>query len=202
MSLRRSATLLTTGVLLLMVRPAAADLMSEVRAGKIISVSLPTGKGVLPGRAMGLINAPADVVREILAGFDAYDTFVPRITGSRRVKAGSFVVESKFPWPVSRAWAYIKVSEKSQQDGTHFLRWRMVNGTLKQYHGMAWIQPMGKDKSVLTYQMLVVPKTVAPNGLLTRGVRTAVKKMVQAVRKQAAKVMAQRPVQGVRVAAQ
>ncbi len=78
---------------------------------------------------MALVNAPADLVAEVIGGFADYKAFVPRCIGSRRVKDNAFVVESQLPWPVNRTWVYVKL-ERRQTAAGHFLRWRMLNGTL------------------------------------------------------------------------
>jgi len=178
----------------------AEDLLARIKSGEIIVHSL-AGGAVKPGRAMGLVNAPADVVAEVIGSIAEYKAFVPRCTGSRRVKANAFVVELELPWPVNRTWAYVQL-ERRQSKAGQFLRWRMLNGTLKSYEGLAWIQPLDKDRTVLTYQMLAVPHTAAPDGLITRGLRNAVKSMMEAVRKRSAVVLARRPAKGVNVAAQ
>lgn len=196
-----NTTAMTIISLSLLASSAQADLLSQVKAGKIITISLPGGSGPKTGRAMALIRAPSDVVAQILSRIDVYKEFVPRCTGSRRVKKDRFVVESNLPWPVNRTWVYV-VLQRRQKDRSHFLRWKMTNGTLKRYEGMAWIQPLGKDRSVLTYQMLAVPKTVAPDALISYGLREAVTEMVEAVRERAAVVLARRPPPGVNVASQ
>jgi ribosome-associated toxin RatA of RatAB toxin-antitoxin module len=176
--------------LLAWVSPASADsLKDQLMKGSIVSYSLFKHDGdVKPGRAMALVAAPAEVVTQILANVDTYKEFVPRITGSRRVKNGRFVVECNMPWPVNKTWAYVKVN-RGIRKGVHTLTWKMTNGTLKRYKGVAWIQPLGKNLSLLTYEMLVVPHTKAPDSMLTKGLKVAVKDMVKAVRKRAKKVM-------------
>jgi len=178
---------------------ASADLLSDVKAGKIIASSV-GDSGVRASRAIGLVNAPAAVVEQIVGTFEEYKAFVPRCVGSRRVKEGAYVVESDLPWPVNRTWVYVRAERKSQGT-TRFLRWRMLNGTLRAFEGMAWIQPLGNDKSVLTYQMLAVPHTVAPDALISYGLREAGKEMIEAIRERAALVLARTPAKGVKVAA-
>ena len=193
-------TLSTLGLALLWTSSASADLQSDLMNGSIVAYSLVKHDGdVKPGRAMALVAAPAEVVTRILSDVETYREFVPRITGSRKVKDDRFVVECNMPWPVSKTWAYVKTSQGIRK-GVHTLTWKMTNGTLKDYNGVAWIQPMGKQLSLLTYQMLVVPHTKAPDSMLTNGLRIAVKDMVKAVRKRAKQVMAARSKVGVKMA--
>ena len=76
----------------------------------------------------------------------------------------------------------------------------MLNGTLKAYEGAAWIQPYGRGRSLLTYQMLAVPQSFAPDGLMNYGLRRAASGMVDAVRRQAARLLAANP--GLRLASE
>jgi ribosome-associated toxin RatA of RatAB toxin-antitoxin module len=180
---------------------AEQDLTDQLRAGGIVATSVPVTSGISPGRALALVDAPAQVVLEILAGFADYPSFVPRIIASRPVKEGRYVIESEFPWPVSKTWAYLQVRQ-GLKEGVHVLTWKMLNGSLKAYEGTAWIQPYGASRCLLTYQMLAVPHTIAPDALVSYGLREAVTGMVEAVRKQAAKVLAARARPGVTVAAE
>ncbi len=179
--------------------PAAAsaeDLDARLQRGDIIASSVP-GSGVRAGRAVALVDAPPRVLRDLLAAFGNYQSFVPRITASRTLKGDRFVVECEFPWPVNRTWVYGQVNAGSR-DGAEVVAWKMLNGTLKSYEGAAWIQPYGKGRSLVTYQMLAVPHIVAPDSLMNYGLREAASGMVEALRKQAARVLAANP--GLRVA--
>jgi len=202
---RTVPTLLFAGLLLTLDAPAMADMLQEIKAGKVIVHSLPTKAGPATGRAIAMIEAPTSIVLDIISRFDLYKQFVPRVTESRRVKPDKFVVEARLPWPVNRAWVYVGV-ERKVTGPTAFLRWRMLNGTFKFYEGMAWIQPLDAKRTLLTYQMLSVPKTAAPDSLISGGLRDAVRSMVKAVRERAAVTLARQksslPVSGPKVAAQ
>ena len=178
------------GLLLLLLiapLPAFADPAAELKSGGILSASVPSGgAGVWPGRAMALVDASPEVVQQVLANVADYRAFVPRILSSRQVKPGRFVVDLDLPWPVNRTWAYVQVAQ-SERSGVRVLQWRMLNGTLKRYEGTAWIQPWG-SKTLLTYQILAEPHTVAPAGMINGGLRDAATQVIEAVRKRTAKL--------------
>jgi len=175
-------------LLLLAPIPAiAADPAAQLKAGGILSASVPSGgAGVWPARAMALVEAPPEVVQQVLANVADYKAFVPRFISSRQVKPGRFVVDLDLPWPVNRTWAYVQVAQ-SERAGVRVLQWRMLNGTLKRYEGVAWIQPWG-SKTLLTYQILAEPHTVAPASLINGGLRDAATTVIEAVRKRTAKL--------------
>jgi hypothetical protein len=187
-------------VLIICAWPAAAlaeDLNTRLEKGEIVATSVP-GSGVRAGRAVALIDAPPRVLRDLLSSFGEYQGYVPRITASRMLKGNRFVVECDLPWPVNRTWVYGQYNAGTR-DGVEIVTWKMLNGTLRSYEGAAWIQPYGKGRSLVTYQMLAVPHIVAPDALMNLGLRSATENMLEALRTKAAKVLAANP--GLRVAA-
>jgi len=173
---------LVVGSYLVLPASARADVRSEVKAGKIVTMSLP-GSGLSPGRAMGTVEASAERVYRALSDVSAYPEFIPRVKKSRRLAGkDAYEVTAKFPWPVSETRIEIKLN-KGRRGNTYVLRWKRVGGDLRDYEGQAWIQPWGKDRCVLTYQMIAVPSIPAPSGLMNRGLRNAAKRVIKAVRK-------------------
>lgn len=168
-------------VLLLATLPASADVKSKLLAGKILTTSIPSDRG-WPGRAMGIVNASAESVYRLLADVPSYKHFVPLVRSSRRIGDNRYELTAKFPWPVSKTTVRLKV-RKGRKKKVYVLTWKMYEGTLERYEGAAWIQPYGKGRSVLTYQMLAKPKVPTPDGFMISGMRTLVKGMVRAVRK-------------------
>jgi hypothetical protein len=175
--------------------PARAGLFERIKAGEIISASMPQKTGVWPGQAIALVNAPADLVQEVVANFATYQKFIPRVTGSRLVKDNRFVIEIDLPWPMQKTWAYLTVS-KGTEGAVRFVQWRMLNGTLKSYDGKAWIQPWGKDQCLLTVRMLALPQIAAPDGPLTNGMREASASMVEALRNRVTSILKQKGAAG------
>lgn len=169
---------------------AQANLRAKLKAGQIVATSV-GDSGIVPGRAMGMVRAPAARVFEILANVPEYPHFVPRIKRTKKLQDNRYELLASLPWPLSDARA--KVTFKGGRRGkTFILTWKMLEGTLQKYEGAAWIQPWGKDRCLLTYQTLAVPNIPAPSALMNRGLRNASKKMVRAVRDRAAGKLARR----------
>ncbi|MCA9668995.1 MAG: hypothetical protein KC503_25545 [Myxococcales bacterium] len=187
MTRRALATVSALAALAAISLPAhAEDFAAKIKAGKIIAVSIP-GSGIYPGRAMGIVNAPASTVYQLLADFARYDKFVPRITAARKLDDKHYELKAMFPWPVKETRCKLSV-RKGKRGETYVIQWRQIDGTLKKYEGVAWIQPFGKQRTLLTYQMLAVPKVFAPSGLMSEGLRNAVKGYIAAVRTHVAKL--------------
>mgnify|MGYP001826630082 CR=1 FL=1 len=166
---------------------ARADHKQALLSGKILTMSVP-GKGIWPGRAMAIVDAKAKDVYKLLTGVASYKSFVPRIVDSKKVNNDVFWLKGKFPWPIKHATVKVKVKQ-GKKGGAYVMVWKMVSGTFKKYEGAAWIQPFG-NRCILTYQMLMVPKIIAPEALMMKGLRNAVLEVVQAVRKRVKKKIA------------
>lgn len=162
---------------------ASADIKSDLRAGKIITMSVP-GKSGWPGRAMAAVNAPAQRVFNILRDVDKYRYFMPRITRSKKIASNTYELAGTLPWPLSKTWIRLRLNA-GKRGKVFVVSWKMFEGTLKRHEGTAWVHPWGKQRCVLTYQLLTVPKIPTPSGLMNRGMRNAVKWAVDAVRKRA-----------------
>ena len=75
----------------------------------------------------------------------------------------------------------VRLSKKERDELLHVVKKRK-GSSLKKYEGIAWIQPWGKGRSLVTYQMLAEPKVVAPHGVLISGLRKAAAGVIKAVR--------------------
>lgn len=189
-------------VLLVPVTARANEMVASLKAGGIPALSVPVeGSSLWAARAMVLLRAPTTIVKEILTDVAAYKSFVPRTTASRKVGDGRYVIEMDLPWPVNKAWAYISM-RTSTRDGIYVVQWKMLNGTLKRYDGVAWIQPWGPNQTLLTYQLLAIPNVAAPDGLMKTGLKDAAITMAESVRNQVAKLAARSARGDFQVAAQ
>ena len=148
MTRRALATVSALAALAAISLPAhAEDFAAKIKAGKIIAVSIP-GSGIYPGRAMGIVNAPASTVYQLLADFARYDKFVPRITAARKLDDKHYELKAMFPWQVKETRCKLSV-RKGKRGETYVIQWRQIDGTLKKYEGVAWIQPFGKQRTLL-----------------------------------------------------
>ncbi|MFH1131146.1 MAG: SRPBCC family protein [Pseudomonadota bacterium] len=168
-------------------RPLFADVQTDLKDGKILKTSIPSS-GIWPGRAMGVVNAPADEVFKVVTDFAAYQKFVSQIKISKQVegKKDEYYLEGEFPWPLKKTWVRVRI-KLAKNGEVHFVNWEMIAGTMKKYEGMAWIQPWGKNRTVLTYQMLAVPSISAPNAIMAQGLKQASAELVKVIREQVEK---------------
>lgn len=182
--------------------PARADVMTQLNEGKILARSADSTEPIKPGVAMALVNAPPELVWKVIMDVDRYKDFVPKMVGSKTLKRGKlYLLESSMPWPANDNWVHVKVN-KGKRGKTRIVAWGQDRGTFRRFEGVAWIQPAGKGRSVLTYQVLALPRVPAPDALWTRGMKVIAKEMVDAIRDRAHDVFAGKVAVGDRVASQ
>jgi ribosome-associated toxin RatA of RatAB toxin-antitoxin module len=193
---------LTLSLLGVEAKARANPIVESLKAGGIPVVSVPVeGSSIWAGRAMVILNAPTAIVKDLVTDVAAYKSFVPRTTASRKVGDGRYVIEMDLPWPVNKTWAYITM-RSAIRDGIHVVQWKMLNGTLKRYEGVAWIQPWGTNRTLLTYQLLAVPNLAAPTAMMNTGLRDAAVTMLESILSQLNKVTARAARGNLQVAAQ
>ncbi len=177
----------------------ADETMRRLKTGEILIYSVTTGGTVKAGRTLSIINAKPAQVFKVISQAQHYHHFVPRMTESRRVGKGLYLLKSNLPWPAKDSWAKVKLV-KGKRGNTYVLTWSMQQGTFKRFEGSAWIQPAGNGKSLLTYQLLAVPSTIAPDKLLSKAMRGVTDDMTEAIRDRAVALANGKMVAGQKVA--
>lgn len=144
----------------------------EVVARPLPELGYARSRGVIPNVPEASLYASLGIAR--------YRFWVPNIKASRFVKrsgplsrVGYAVVSSKLPWPVRDAWAYIRFRWDNLGGRRYRMSWTMINGTMKRYGGVITIEPWTADAahSLVTFRLLVEPKSSAPASVIRRGVR-------------------------------
>lgn len=195
----RTTTLTILAVTTLLAGTARADVKAKLLKGEILTTSGVAVTGVKPGRAMAIINAPLSVTYKVLSQVQYYKEFVPKMAGSAKLGKNKYSLTPALPWPAKGTWVHFKVRQ-GVRGKTHIFDWKMVAGNFKKFEGTAWLQPYGKNRSLLTYQMLAVPDVTAPESLLTRGMKTVAFELVDAIRDRAHEVRDGKVVMGQKVA--
>lgn len=169
----------------------SAGMKKALRSGKIVIQTLP-GSGVQPCRGTAIIKAPAKHVFQVLANVTAYPKFMPRVASVRQAGSGRYRLKAKFPWPFNDIWVLVQ-TDQSRRGSIFKARWKQIDGSFKHYQGMAWVQPWGANKSVITYQMLVDFDAPIPAALMRAGLQRATWRTLQSIRAQAHKTRPTKP---------
>lgn len=134
------------------------------------------GSRVMMGKALAIIDDVPEAIAYVILDVGAYKNYLPRVTESRLVKKAGWhtfgVFHTDLPWPVKDCWVYLKFTRYDKPGRVFELKWWMINGTMKNYFGSAYIEPWDKSgkRSFINYQILAEPQTAAPDSLLSRGV--------------------------------
>ena len=186
-------------VLLTSSHAGANETRRKLEAGAVLVTSVRAGGGVKAGRAMTMVNATPKQVYKVITQVQHYREFVPRMVGSEKVDKGLWLLKSNLPWPAKDSWAQVKMI-KGKRNGVYIIKWTMERGTFKKFEGTAWIQPAGKGRSMLTYQLLAVPDTIAPDALLSKVMKQVTEDMTYAIRDRVDDLIAGRVAAGSKVA--
>ena len=173
-------------------RPAlTADELKRLQRWDVLEYSqkLP-GSDVMTGKAVGIIPDIPEAVVYVIEDVGRYKYFLPRIKESRVVKRRSTkvwaVLETKLPWPVKDAWAYVLFSRQKLKGRRYVVRFSMRNGTLKSFSGTALVEAYrrkdGAVHSFITYKLLTEPHTSAPDSRISHGVKRVTTQFVHRVR--------------------
>jgi hypothetical protein len=169
--------------------PLAQHDIKALEEGHVIEFSEKVeGKTIQRARAIGLFKDFPEAVTYVLMQVDKYKHFMPRIKDARIVKRRGWhtyaVVETDMPWPVKDAWVYLKYTRFDRPGRVFEVKFWMLNGTMKSYQGRALVEPWPRDPSrtVLTYEFLAEPRTIAPDSVISTGIRSVANVFVQRIR--------------------
>jgi hypothetical protein len=165
------------------------DQIAKLEKGELInSTKKMPGTSVTAGQTIAIVEDVPEAVVYVLLAVDKYKHFLPRVTDSRIVKRRGWhlysVIHTDLPWPVKDCWVYIKSTRYDMPGRVYEVKWWMLNGTMKNYTGVARVEPYNKSatQSLLTYRMLSEPKTAAPDSLISKGVTKVVTTIVNRIR--------------------
>jgi hypothetical protein len=100
----------------------------------------------------------------VFLDFDKHKTYIPEILESKIVKKISenqmhVYFEMKVPWPVSKSVYTTNNVITKDPDGSHTLKWNLVNGSLiKSSDGHMTFSPY-EGKTLITYVTFIVPNS-------------------------------------------
>ena len=135
------------------------------------------GTSVMMGKAIGVINDVPEAVLHVLLQFNKYKHFLPRVKASRITRRRGWVtyavIHTDLPWPVKDSWVYLRVRRRDRPRRVYHVKWKMLNGTMKEYRGEAVIKPWAGNgkRTLISYMLQAEPATSAPDSLISKGVR-------------------------------
>jgi ribosome-associated toxin RatA of RatAB toxin-antitoxin module len=145
------------------------------------------------GWAVGVIDAPPEQVFRVVADVARYREFTPRMVASTIVSGGGdryrFYYKLQMPWPLSDHECTTDNVHEVDRPGRRFTRrWTLVSGTFHHNEGAWAVRPWGKGQSLLTYSVVLLPKSAAPRAVLDYVTRIALPGGVKTFRRRVAEL--------------
>lgn len=175
---------------------AGAPIPSEnVKKGGMDSTALPyPGTSVQWGRAVMIVDAPAERVMSIVGNYADYHTFLPNFTTSRvlsqRGSSALVYVQLEIMNGAATIWAELKLRPKKTDGTTQIIEGTMTKGNVKLFQAQWEITPQADGRTLVAVQMIVDPDLPVPSSILTSENQKSARKTIRALRD---KLAAQKP---------
>jgi ribosome-associated toxin RatA of RatAB toxin-antitoxin module len=176
---------------------AGAPISDSVMKGNLDSSALPyPGTNVQWGRAVLMVDAPADKVLAVLQDYAKYREFMPNFTTSRvlsqRGTSALLYVELGIMNGAAKIWAELKLREAKTDGTTRVIEGSMNKGNVKLFQAKWEVTPIDQNRSVVAVQMIVDPDLPVPSSMLTDENQKSARKALRALRDRL-KAAAQKP---------
>jgi ribosome-associated toxin RatA of RatAB toxin-antitoxin module len=175
---------------------AGAPIPSEnVKKGGMDSTALPfPGTSVQWGRAVMILDAPAERVMSIVGNYADYHTFLPNFTTSRvlsqRGSSALVYVQLEIMNGAATIWAELKLRPKKTDGTTQIIEGTMTKGNVKLFQAQWEVTPQADGRTLVAVQMIVDPDLPVPSSILTSENQKSARKTMRALRD---KLAAQKP---------
>lgn len=175
---------------------AGAPIPSEnVKNGGMDSAALPyPGTSVQWGRAVMILDAPAERVMSIVGNYADYHTFLPNFTTSRvlsqRGSSALVYVQLEIMNGAATIWAELKLRPKKTDGTTQVIEGTMTKGNVKLFQAQWEVTPQADGRTLVALQMIVDPDLPVPSSILTSENQKSARKAMRALRD---KLAAQKP---------
>ena len=162
------------GFALSAVDPAGAQagtvVSEKVRSGGMDSTSQPfPGTSVQWGRAVAIIDAPADKVLAVVQDYANYTTFMPNFQTSRVLsqRGGSALLYAQVSLMKGAAsiWAELKIKPRDV-GATKVIEAKMTKGNVDILQAVWEITPFDDGRTLVAFQIIVDPDLPLPTSLV------------------------------------
>jgi ribosome-associated toxin RatA of RatAB toxin-antitoxin module len=166
----------------------SAVLVSDVvRRGDIESTVKPQpGIDVQWGRAVAIVDAPADSVMAVLHNYAGYKDFLPNFQASRvlsqRGTSALVYIQVSIMRGAAKIWVEAKLRELPAQGTTRRIECTMTKGNVDQFKALWEVTPYDQNRSVVAFQILVDPDMPVPSGFVNDENQKNARKAVRALR--------------------
>ncbi len=174
------------------VLPASAQagdlgVTAELRDGHIISSRrAQSGTNVQRGRAMVVIDAPADRVYDVIQGYALYKEFLPNFETSRvlsqRGASALIFVQVKIMKGAKTIWAELKLKPRQGSGQTRVIEAKLMKGNVDHFEALWEITPISETQTLVGFEIMVDPDLPLPAGFISDENQKTARKTLRALR--------------------
>jgi ribosome-associated toxin RatA of RatAB toxin-antitoxin module len=168
---------------------AEATRLAESRKAERFNVAVP-GKEIRAGAARIHVNAPMAVVQKVTQDYGHYADFMPRFQKSRVVSKKDGATDVYLQVPILHGAATVWAQTRFQppvKEGTNGLKieGKMVDGNVDDLRATWHMRPVDDTHTILTLELLIVPKLPLPGKVVTPELEFASDQAVTSARNRA-----------------
>lgn len=191
---RATALALAGGLLLSSVAvaaaPAAGPELQKWRQVDRFDVKTPYAE-MSAGAARVNVDAPQDLVRQVVLDYKNYANFMSRFEKSRIVGRSGDKTDVYLQVPIlkgaAKVWAIVRFEPVKQVNGTEVVVGHMIKGNVKRLDATWRLKKIDDASTQVVLELLIVPDMPVPDSLVVPEVRYAAAKAVEGSRDEAEK---------------
>jgi ribosome-associated toxin RatA of RatAB toxin-antitoxin module len=189
--------LVSSAVLPASAQAGDAALPIEVRDGGIVTSKRPQpGTNVERGRAMVLIDAPADRVYEVIQNYALYKDFLPHFEISKvlsqRGASALVYVQLKIMKGAKTIWAELKIKPKQGNGSARMIEAKLMKGNLDHFEALWEVTPIDDKRTLVSFEIMVDPDLPLPAGFVSDENAKSARKTLRALRERVTGVKQQK----------
>jgi ribosome-associated toxin RatA of RatAB toxin-antitoxin module len=159
----------------------------ELQQGRIpTSGRAQPGTKVQRGRAMILIDAPADRVYEVIQNYAAYKEFLPHFETSRvlskRGASALIYVQVKIMKGAKTIWAELKMKPREKDGATRVIEAKMMKGNVDHFEAHWEVTPIDDKRTLVAFEIIVDPDLPLPSSFVSEENVKSARKTLRALR--------------------
>ena len=170
--------------------PAAGPELAKWRRIDRFDVKTPFAE-MNAGAARVNVDAPVDLVRQVVLDYKNYQNFMTRFEKSRVVGRTGDKTDVYLQVPIlkgaAKVWAIVRFEPVKQQNGTEVVVGHMIRGNVKRLDATWRLTKLDDLSTQVVLELLIVPDMPVPDSLVVPEVRFAAAKAVEGSRDEAEK---------------
>ncbi|MCS6798297.1 MAG: SRPBCC family protein [Myxococcota bacterium] len=188
------AAAISLTVLLMPIAPARTSAQPStvgspvIPQGDRIEVQAVPGPGDIDiGRAIAVVAAPLERVMQVVTDYARYPEFMPNFNQSRvlsrRGPNALVYMQARIARNTTTLWAQMRIYARRPRGQTRIIEGRMVQGNMATMYARWELTPLGPDRTIVQFELLVDPDLPVPDALVSAENVKAARNTLRALRR-------------------